>query len=87
VRPSWEMAFLILFSSGILQIELCSALEIKGKKRESSSSSKEGLGDVNSFWKYSKKYKPISFLLVKNDPFSILIELIELYLRRIAVEA
>jgi len=43
VRPSWEIAFLISLSSGILQIELFSAFEITREKRESNSSSKEGL--------------------------------------------
>ncbi len=55
MRPSWEIAFLILLSSGILQIELFSASEITGEKRESSSSSKEGFEEVNRFWKYSEK--------------------------------
>jgi hypothetical protein len=55
VRPSWEIAFLISHSSGILQIELFSASEITREKRESSSSSKEGFEEVNRFWKYSEK--------------------------------
>ena len=56
-------------------------------KSKPSSSSEEGLEEVKRLEKNSVKCKPISFLLVKKEPLSSSIEIVELYLRWIAVEA